>query len=627
MFSYNITVKLTIGYSITLLLLILFSYSNYTTHTFLHWDDINYILRTEFLRPLTINNIIRMFSEFSTSNWHPITWLSYGINFSIWGENAPAFKMTNIVIHFLNSLLVFYLSYLILGIAKYSRINPLSQTPSINNRHELLASMIAALLFAIHPQHVESVAWISGRKDLLCALFYFLTIIAYLHQHYSDKKSFWRNIASLSFVLALMSKSMAVTLPVVLIILDIYPLKKIKHDLSLLDRAKHLADGKLIYFFLAGAVLMITLITQTSNITGVQEYTLSSRIANSATNYFYYIYSIANPNTLSPYHPLRSVADNTSWSRWAPSLLFILVFVASYIASRKNYKFPLVILVSYLVMLLPVIGLLHLGHAARADRYTYIPTTGFYILIGFAVAQVSFALTRYRLRLALLSLVILAVTISLSFTTYQYNKDWKNDRTVWQKVIDKYPNSAATAYVNLGNVLFLEKQYQAAIKSYKNAIRVDPIHLEAMRNLGATYEEMNDNENAEKYYNMMVEVRPGVHYPYTVVGDFYFKNKMYPKAAFYYQKALEISPSSENALYKNSLIDLLNGDLDKAEQKIDYLLQLRPYDIEGLQMKAQIKYAQKDYKTAIEIANAILKKYPANVVANHIITTVNSITN
>jgi len=567
-----------------------------------------------------------MFSEFNSSNWHPVTWLSYSIDFFIWGENAPAFKMTNIVIHFLNSALVFYLSYLILSIIKHSKINALTEAYSAPNRNETIAAMVAALLFAIHPQHVESVAWISGRKDLLCAFFYILTVIAYLHQHYTDNKSVWKNIALLSFVLALMSKSMAVTLPAVLIILDIYPLKKITHDESIIERIKHLVDGKLLYFFLAIAVLTITLITQTSNITGVQDYTLIERIANATTNYFYYIYSILFPNALSPYHPLQNEVSNLIWANWASILLFIVVFAVGYVSYRKNYRFPLTLLVSYLILLLPVIGLLHLGHAVRADRYAYIPTTGFYILIGFAAVQASGKLAKNRWQSVFLFFIFFVPTILMSFTTYQHSKAWMNDRTVWQKVINQYPDSAPTAYVNLGNVLFEEKNFKAAIDSYKDAIRVDPVHLEAMRNLGVTYENMNDHENAEKYYKMMVKVRPDIHYPYTVLGDFYFYNKNHPQAAIYYQKALAISPSSENALYKNGLMDLLNGDLKKAEQKIDYLLQLRPNDIEGLQIKAQIKFAQKDYKSAIEIATAIRQKIPTDAVANHIISNVNRIT-
>ncbi|WP_455208766.1 tetratricopeptide repeat protein [Kaarinaea lacus] len=619
----NKTIQLSFAYCVALLLITLISYSNYTSHTFLHWDDINYVLRTEFLRPFTIDNIFRMFSDFNSSNWHPVTWLSYSLDFLFWGEDAPAFILTNIIIHFLNSLLVFYLAYLLLSTIKTPHVNNLTLSHSTNNQQEFLAAMAAGLLFAIHPQHVESVAWISGRKDLLCAFFYFATIIAYLHQHYADNKTFWKHTALLSFTLALMAKSMAITLPIVLVILDIYPLKIIKRGESILDSLKQLIDGKLIYLLISGAVLTITFITQTSNITGVQEYALSARIENSSTNFFYYIFSIFSPNILSPYHPLQSTASETTWVNWIPVLLSVALSVVCYIGYRKNYKFPFLLLASYLILLLPVIGLLHLGHAVRADRYAYISTAGFYIFLGFVTVFAGKKLIRSHWQSALFLLTFLAVTLSLSFTTYQHSKAWMNDRTVWQKVINQYPDSAATAYVNLGNVLFEERQFLTAIDNYKEAIRVDPQHLEAMRNLGLVYENLNDHENAEKYYNLMVQVRPDIHYPYTVVGDYYFNNKKYQQAASYYQKALKISPSSENALYKNGLIDLLNGDLKKAEQKIDYLLQLRPNDLEGLQVKAQIKLAQKDYKTAGELANAILLINPADAVATHVIRQIN----
>ena len=279
----------------------------------------------------------------------------------------------------------------------------------------------------------------------------------------------------------------------------------------------------------------------------------------------------------------------------------------------------MLILGSYMLMLLPAIGLLHLGHAVRADRYAYIPTTGFYIFIGYVITQANSWLSKRSLRSLPLIFVIVAWAVFLSFNTYQDSKAWMNDKTLWQTVIDQYPHSAATAHVNLGNVLFMEEQYAAAINSYKNAIKVDPAHIEAMRNLGATFNKLNDHNNAGKYYHMMIEAEPESHYPYIVVGDYYFDNKNIQQAALNYKKALEISPSSETVLYKNGVIDLLNGDLQSAEQKVAYLLTLRPNDIEGLRLSAQIKLAQKDYESAAAIANAIININPDDVIAQHVI--------
>ncbi|WP_455202779.1 tetratricopeptide repeat protein, partial [Kaarinaea lacus] len=245
------------------------------------------------------------------------------------------------------------------------------------------------------------------------------------------------------------------------------------------------------------------------------------------------------------------------------------------------------------------------------------------MLIGFAIARALTRLTEQRWQTVILIFVTAISTTLLSFTSYQHSKAWQNDKTVWQQVIDKYPESAATAYVNLGNALFEEKQFRTAIKHYSKAIRIDSSRLEAMRNLGLTYEKLNDHSNAEKYYKLMIETRPDIHYPYTVLGDYYFNTGKYPQAAPYFQKALEISPSSENALYKSSLIDLLSGDLKRAEQKIDYLLQLRPSDIDGLQIKAQIRYTQNDFKSAEEIAGIILQLDSTNQIAQQLISKIN----
>jgi len=202
-------------------------YSDVQQHEFLNWDDKDYIIKNDMLRPLSIDNVVAMFTQFDSANWHPITWLSYALDFSLFGESAPAFKWTNIFIHLLNSYLVFHLTIIILTIVKNPQARPAQYSQLIVDYDLYMPALAAAFLFAISPLHVESVAWISDRKDLLCSLFYLAAVISYLQQHYSRSKLRWRNSTLLLFVLALMSKSIAVTLPVVLVLLDIYPLKKV----------------------------------------------------------------------------------------------------------------------------------------------------------------------------------------------------------------------------------------------------------------------------------------------------------------------------------------------------------------------------------------------------------------
>jgi tetratricopeptide (TPR) repeat protein len=614
-----------IGSFFILFISIFLSYVDILNHAFLHWDDRTYVLYNEYLHPLTLENLFNIFSDFKAENWHPITWLSYAINFSLFGDVAPLFKATNLVIHFLNSVLVFYISCLFQYISK----NPAKHTPLpsifIIENSILLSSTIAAFLFAIHPQHVESVSWISGRKDLLCTFFYLAAISAYIHLHYSHHKRKWRNVVSLFYTFALMSKSMAVTFPLVIMLLDIYPLNRVHYLGSITRFTLCLFKNKILYLLLGGLVAAITFITQTPNITGVSDYGIFFRLSNSAANFFYYIATIPFPTLVAPYHPLPDTEVLSIPLLLLVNLLFLILFASCYFLYLKNYKLPLILFGSYIIMLLPAIGLIHVGHALRADRYAYLPTFGFYILIAIGIVKTQEHLSSRKYLKYSFYFFLSIYSVWLISTTYNYNKTWATDQLIWEKVIERFPDTAATAYVNLGNVYFEKHKYHLALDLYRKAVTIAPGYLEALQNIGYTYETLNNLDKAETSYLKMLRAAPDSDYPYTVVADYYYRYTNIPKADFYYSKALGINPSSRISLQRSSAIDLLTNDLNSAKKKLAILLELDPRNIEALRLKANISILEKDYKKAYHIASELRKIAPQDKVALEIITKLNKI--
>ncbi|HEY5603074.1 MAG TPA: tetratricopeptide repeat protein, partial [Gammaproteobacteria bacterium] len=498
-------------------------YGSINEHNFLYWDDKDYVVNNDMIKPLSVDNVISMFTKFDSANWHPITWLSYSINFAIWGDSPAAFKWTNVAIHLLNSLLIFLLTIALLGTMKTSNESGIRFNGPLIDFRCAAQGIIAGLIFAIHPQHVESVVWVSDRKDLLCTFFFLSALLAYIYSFYSNKKTTWNHIVLILFAFSLMSKSIAVTLPVVLSIVDILVLKTVNLTQTKWRIIQDLLKNKIALIFLSIAVSAITIITQSSQIQNVETYGMLSRVVNSSINYFYYLGSILYPDILSPYHPFPSLAINVSWASALPvTALAALSFCL--FKYRNNINEMLVFAITiYSIMILPSLGVIQLAHAARADRYAYLPTFIFYVLIGVVIFEVFKKLKFQRIYLLIASVTTIGMFIYFSAATFKYVGDWKTDEYLWKKVVYQYPETAAPAYNNLGNVNYDRAQYSAAIQHYEKAIEIDPSIVAVYRNIGNAFININKLDSALKYYNLAIANNPDNPQAYEMLGDYYYK--------------------------------------------------------------------------------------------------------
>lgn len=610
------------------------AYSDINNHEFLDWDDHDYILSNEFIRSLSLANILWMFTHFDSANWHPITWLSYALNFHLWDDNPFAFKLTNIILHLCNSFLVFLLARKLFAIYLFKLRNSPATTPeTISSRHLIIPSLLAAGLFAVHPQHVESVVWISDRKDLLCTLFFLSGIITYLEQHESNHKSLWTNITITLFVLALMSKSLAVTFPAVLVLIDFFVLRRINFSRNFRQMVHILFIEKITYIALSSLVIAITLITQNSQIISLENSSFPSRIINASLGLLHYLSTIIYPSGLSPYYPFHQYVTAPTLLSFIPVGLVLALLYMSIYLYQKNKPYVLIALLFFVVTISPVIGIVQIGHAAAADRYAYLPTTGIYILLACSFyywivflpnkfPQNIFSQSNLQGKnwpIAAASTAVIIILTLLASQTFGYTKIWKNDETLWTHVIETYPNGVATAHINLGRVYYKNKEYIKAIDEYQKAAAIDPLNYGPLQNIAMCYERLGERQLALEYYLKMVAGKPDTPNPYYIIGDYFYKKSNYAKAEFYYNEAIRIAPTSNGSLLRSAMMNFIKGQYASASQKLDYLLKLSPEDIGGMQLRAKIYLRDDNLQQAQELAKKILTLRPNDNLAKQIL--------
>ncbi|MEE9614570.1 MAG: hypothetical protein V3W31_06400, partial [Thermodesulfobacteriota bacterium] len=341
---------------------------------FVSWDDQLYVYENPNIRSLDAEFFGWLPTAVVSNNWHPLTVLSHAVDYALWGPDPMGHHLTSIVLHTLNVFLVFILAVRLVGDALPARA--------------LATGAVTALLFGLHPIHVESVVWVSERKDVLCAFFFLLSIIAYLRYVRSGRGEAGKGkatayAASLAFfALALMSKPMAVTLPLVLLILDSYPLRRT-------EGARRAVFEKIPFFALSIFTSVITVWAQrtTEAVAALDAHPLATRLFIAVRAYAFYLYKTLFPLGLAPFYP---VPENTSllsieFMAALALLVVVTVFCAAYLRRERAFS---AVWLYYVATLLPVIGLVQVGLQSAADRYMYLPSLGPFLLVGLGAGVV-----------------------------------------------------------------------------------------------------------------------------------------------------------------------------------------------------------------------------------------------
>lgn len=530
---------------LTLVAVTLLAYGWPQNHEFLHWDDVSYVSANPFVQELSAGNLRWMLFGVHLYNWHPVTWLSYAINDSLFGLEPTAFAVTNLLLHAVNAGLV---GLIALQLCRHFGI------PQPQSR---LTAVLAAVLFAVHPQHVESVIWIAERKDLLCGLFYFLAVHSYLRAGSRPAGTALPRLLPLWAMLALMSKSMAVSLPVVLMVLDLWVLGRVRKSTWLRDLVLLLRE-KTSLIVLTAAVCAITLLTQAPQ--SLAEASVSERLVNAARAFVHYPLSLFWPGDLSPYYPYAYFVNEpvARQALWVVTSLLLIAGIAAWGLRGRGWS-PMAVLASYAIAVLPVIGLVKVGQQAFADRYAYIPLVGLYITAAWGLATLHFRLAKPWLTYALTGSLLAA----FASQTHRYAPVWQSDASLWRHVVERYPMADAVPYSNLGNIALLDKRYAEAEAHYRNALMIDPDNRIVYSNLVRLYDRSGRHaESGETLTTMMLKF-PDYIDIWRLCADVALGHSDLAAAEACLQRALALQPNDPQSWYQMAELHSSRGEYEQ----------------------------------------------------------------
>ena len=464
---------------------------------FLTWDDALSLFGNVNYRGLGPEQLRWMFTSFPLGPYTPLAWMSLGFDYCVWGMKPFGYHLTSVVLHSLNALVFYFLCRKLLALAA-------GPFPAEKEKELSLAAAFAALFFAINPLRVEPVAWISGRHDVLACLFYMLAVLWYTAQYCAgrERTPFRRRLlpALAAFLLALLSKGMAISLPVALIVLDVYPLKRLPGPQGrwFCRETRQVWLEKVPFFLLAlvfGAVGYAGQL-RAGSLSTFQEFGVSYRCAQVLFGTAFCVWKTLLPLKLLPLYRLPEGAGLLNWQPLLSGTL-VAAITASVIAARRRWPAGLAVWLCYLAALAPVSGIVKINTQSAADRYTYIACLGFAVLAGAGfLAGRRAAGGRFKnLCLALACLVLAA----LGHLTWNQQKVWRDSETLFRYALSVDPQ-LDYAHNNLALELNRQKKTDEAIHHYEEALRINPRFAPAHKNLGAILAARGRPDQAVEHY-------------------------------------------------------------------------------------------------------------------------------
>jgi tetratricopeptide (TPR) repeat protein len=554
---------------------------------FLNYDDPDYFtLNPHVLSGLNSSSLVWAFTTGHAGNWHPLTWLSLMLDAQIFGKNSFGPHLTNLLFHAANALMLF------LFLRKITAA--------------IWRSAFVAALFALHPLHVESVAWVSERKDVFSTFFALLSLLSYAHFAKADRRrSFWS--ALFFFALGLMSKPMLVTLPFVMLLLDWWPLQRISNHKFQISNLRRLVWEKIPFFMLSAISCAVTFVAQQKGgaVATLQKISMPERIENAFVSYARYLGKTFWPDTLAnPYpHP----------GQWELSLVIYsiaLIIGLSAIAILFARKFPFVPVgwFWFLGTLIPVIGLIQVGDAAMADRYTYFPLIGISIIVVWGGGLIC---GKWRVPNALVVFSAVIILAACALRTRDQLAYWQNSGTLFGHALAVTENNYVAendlgtwlsaqgntpeamncfrrsleiksdnpdALYNLGNAFANLGDWDRAVENYLLALKIAPDSPDILGNLGFALAAKKDFAGAIANFEAALKLDPGYADAHNNLATVYFIEKKFDQAAQHYREASRISPDNPQ-LYAN-LGDALarQNKISEAVQNYQEALRLNPGD-------------------------------------------------
>ncbi len=523
---------------------------------FVNYDDDEYVYdNPHVLSGLTLNNVRWAFCTTSAANWHPVTWLSLMLDRDLFGPTAGGYHFTNVCLHIFNALLLF-------GVL-------------LNMTGALWRSALVSFLFALHPLHVESVAWVSERKDLLCTFFMLLSLWAYCR--YAKTKNGTLYVRTLIyFTLGLMAKPMIITLPLVLLLLDYWPLNRLalygKNE-GLRTSVRRMIVEKIPFVLLSVASCVVTLVAQKAS-GAVASSPLDFRLSNAVLSYAQYVVHAVWPVHLAFFYPLPKTI---SIPMVAISSLALVGISYAAIRTMRSASWFFVGWFLYLVTLLPVIGIVRVGSQSMADRYTYVPLTGLLVIAAWGVSHF---VKSNVLRRKFAGAGATAALVAVALLARKQVGCWQDSAALFRHALS-VTNGNYVAHNNLGKVLYMQNMPDSALFHFSEALKIFPGYPAALYNTGFIVMQQGKPRDALPYLQKAVLSDSNYAHAYECLGETYETLGLESLAIAGYLRAISCRPDLFAPWYRLSIALLNHGSLDSAIICLDSALLRQPSNWEA----------------------------------------------
>lgn len=544
---------------------------------FVNWDDDKALLENPFYRGLGWTQLHWMFTTFYMGHYQPLSWVTLGLDYLVWGMKPFGYHLTSLILHNANAVLFYFVALQLLSAAfRESRVSGESALR--------LSAGFAALLFALHPLRVESVAWATERRDVVSGLFFLVSLLFYLRATaytQARKRTRWMTTAVVFYGLSLLSKAIGLMLPIVFLVLDVYPLRRLERGTGQWfgPKARQILREKIPFFSLALAAGVIAPLAQRGVMRSFEEYAVILRASQALFGLAFYLYRTVIPLGLSPLYELPIHFDPWNWRFMLSGFVVIAISISLFVA-RHRWPFGLASWMCYVAILFPVLGLAQSGPQFAADRYTYLSCLGWALLGGAALWYYwdiwSTGKTRSR---AIVFAAGTAIVIVLGNLTSRQVGVWHDSNALWRHVIAVTENSyfkSSYAHSNLGAIMADRGEVDKAIQHYREALRINPVYSVAHNNLAYALLTRRELDNAMAHFRAAIEIDPGIAAAHTGLGEVLVQRNNVDAAIEQFRQALSLEPAYPDAEYQLGSALARKGELEEAVIHFRRALRFQP---------------------------------------------------
>jgi len=573
---------------------------------FIKLDDYACLVENPHYRGLGFDNLKWMFTTVLTGPYQPLTWISFALDHFVWGLNPFGYHLTNLLLHCLNAVLFYFISARLLAAS-------LKTYDAIYLRR---AAWAAACLFAAHPLRVESVAWIAERKDVLSGAFYLFAIYAYLRycalaeSRGSGKARGWLAAAFIVFVAGLMAKGMLISLPAALIILDIYPLRRLSIASLLRGERRNLgvALEKIPFFFAAVVFAVIGYAGQkvSGALTSIPVSKFAERLAQPAYGVVFYLWKTVLPAGLSPYYERARNLDPFALE-YLLSGMAVLAVSACFVALARKRPYFLAVWAHYVVTLLPVLGFMPFGPQLVADRYSYLACLGWPLLVcGSALWWISGPGAKYK---ALLMSVVAAIILPLAVMTWRQTRIWNSTESVLRRAF-VFNRDSWFLHYNYGTVLYEAGRKEEAMGEFRAMIKAAPANPQGYNSLGCALMEKGRPDEALPYLRTAVGLKPDDAKLRVNLAGLLGALGRRQEAVDEYLTALKLDPSLDEAYISMGAAMQSWGRQQEAQKIYERALAVNPENYKAYNNLGVAAASQGDFRKAMEYYEKAIRLRP-----------------